>query len=297
MSRLQKKCLIATAGGHLLLILVLVFGSAFFVSRSKPDESQILTVIPANLIDAAFSSGVAGAQPPPPQPVQPVQPPTPVPPRPEPPPPKPPEPQPEPPKPTLVERVQEFFKPEPVKPAPDDLKNDEPELKTSKTEPKKIKVNLDPVVRKTTKTPDTSEAEARREAQRASEARARAFKSATSSISKNTSTATVVDMPGASTAAYASYKDALASIYYDAWTPPTDTSNDDAITKVRITIARDGTIISARIIGPSGDSRVDASVQRAIDRVKDVPPLPEGTKETERTVILNFNLKTKRMIG
>jgi hypothetical protein len=28
-----------------------------------------------------------------------------------------------------------------------------------------------------------------------------------------------------------------------------------------------------------------------------VPPLPEGSKENQRTVILNFNLKTKRMIG
>lgn len=300
MSRLQKKCLIATVGGHLLLILVLVFGSAFFVSHSKPDESQILTVIPANLIDAAFSSGVAGAQPPPPQPLQPPQPPTPVQPRPEPPQPKPPEPQPEPPQPkqTLVEKVQQFFKPEPVKPQPDDLKDDEPEPKPSKTKPKEIKVNLTKVTRTTTtKTSDTSEADERREAQRAADARARAFRSAASSISKNTSSSTVVDMPGASTAAYANYKDALASIYYDAWTPPDDTSNDDAITKVSITIARDGTVISARIVGRSGDARVDASVQRAIDRVKDVPPLPEGSKENQRTVILNFNLKTKRMIG
>ena len=92
MNRLQKKCLIATAGFHLLLILALVFGSAFFTEQDKPDETQTLTVIPANLIDAAFSSGVKGAQPPPPTPI--AQPPEPQPqpkpqPTPEPPQPKP----------------------------------------------------------------------------------------------------------------------------------------------------------------------------------------------------------------
>lgn len=290
MSRLQKKCLIATAGGHLLLVLIVVFGAAFFVSQPKVDESQILEIVSLNTTDLPFNQGVKGAQPPPPAPV-------PTPPQPVPQPPQPPQPQPEPPQKTLIEKVQEIFKPEPVKPQPDDLKADEPEPKPTKPAPKKIQVNLTKVTRTTTtKTTDTTEADERREAQRVRDQKAKAFSRAFSSISKNTSTATEVDMPGASTAAYSNFKDALATIYYNAWAPPDDTSNDDAITKVRITIARDGTILSARIIGPSGDSRVDASVQRAIDRVTSVPPLPEG-KESQRTVTLNFNLKTKRMTG
>jgi len=68
MNRLQKKCVIATAGIHLLLLLVLVFGSAFFSPRPKPDDTQLLDVIPSNLIDAAFNSGVRGATPPAPAP-------------------------------------------------------------------------------------------------------------------------------------------------------------------------------------------------------------------------------------
>ena len=64
MNRLQKKCLVATAGLHLLLVLVIVFGSAFFISHTKPDETQVLNVIPANLVDAAFNSGVKNATPP-----------------------------------------------------------------------------------------------------------------------------------------------------------------------------------------------------------------------------------------
>ena len=67
MNRLQKKCVIATAGVHLLLIVILFVGPAFFYSKPKADDMQVLDVIPANLIDAAFNSGVANATPPPPR--------------------------------------------------------------------------------------------------------------------------------------------------------------------------------------------------------------------------------------
>ena len=61
MNRLQKKCVIGTAGIHLLLIVILFVGPAFFYSKPKADDLQVLDVIPANLIDAAFNSGVANA--------------------------------------------------------------------------------------------------------------------------------------------------------------------------------------------------------------------------------------------
>ena len=67
MNRLQKKCVIATAGVHLLLIVILFVGPAFFYSKPKADDLQVLDVIPANLIDAPFNSGVANATPPPPR--------------------------------------------------------------------------------------------------------------------------------------------------------------------------------------------------------------------------------------
>jgi hypothetical protein len=63
MNRLQKKCVIALAGVHLLLIVILFVGPAFFYSRPKADDLQVLDVIPAHLIDAAFNSGVANAHP------------------------------------------------------------------------------------------------------------------------------------------------------------------------------------------------------------------------------------------
>ncbi|HZL80215.1 MAG TPA: TonB C-terminal domain-containing protein, partial [Candidatus Limnocylindrales bacterium] len=251
MNRLQKKCLIATAGFHLLLLVILLVGPGFFAAKPKPDDTQVLDVIPANLIDAAFSSGVKGAQPPPPTPI--VKPPEPQ-----------PQPTPEPPKPVV--------KPEPVKPPdpepvklpdklpPDDLK---PVVKPLTKPPEHIiKPDLKPIVRKTPpKDTDNSAAEAK-EQKRLRDQRIKAFQNAARSIKDNSSKSTIVDMPGESDSAYAPYKDAIGSIYYNAWTPPDDVANDDSNTKVSITIARDGTIISSRIITPSGDSRMDASVQR-----------------------------------
>jgi protein TonB len=290
MNRLQKKCLIATTGFHLLLILVLVFGSAFFVTHPKQDESQVLDVIPANLVDAAFSSGVKNAQAPaptPPQPPQQIE---------QPQPPEPVQPT-SPPKPEPVKESP----PEPEKPqklSPDDLKPLEPAEKPTKPAPKKIEVNLKPVVRNTPKaTTDTSQAEAASEAARDAKRRANAFARALTSISKNASSATTVEMPGNGSVSYANYASVVKSIYDAAWTQPNDAASDTANVKVSVTIARDGTVVSSRIKDRSGDTELDASVQRALDRVTFVAPFPDGAKENERTFVINFNLKAKRMLG
>ena len=117
MNRLQKKCLIATAGTHLLLIVALLC-SGFVTSKPKPDETPAVEVIPANVIEAAFSSGVKNAPKPPSKPPE-------I---------KPPEPQVQP-------------KPEPVKPAPKpepkpEVKPDPEPVKSEKPDP-----DLTPVVK------------------------------------------------------------------------------------------------------------------------------------------------------
>jgi TonB family protein len=297
MNRLEKKCLIATAGLHLLLVLVLLFGSAFFTHHEKPDDTQLLDVIPANLIDAAFNSGVKNAQPPAPTPPQPIQPPTPPqPPQPKPEPVKQPDPEPVKPAPSLVKQVEDFFKP--VPPKPEAVEPTEPE---PKPQPHKIKVNLNTVKRTVPKeTTDTSDADAAREAAkeaREAKKRAAAFAKALTSISKNASSATSVEMPGTGSVSYANYASVVKSVYERAWRAPDDAANDDAITRISVTIGSDGTVISSRILDPSGDSKVDASVQRTLDNVNFVAPFPDGAKEKEKTFIINFNLKAKRMLG
>ena len=122
-------------------------------------------------------------------------------------------------------------------------------------------------------------------------------RNAIQNLKKNFSPGTTVDMPGNSSgAAYANYRDVIVSIYYEAWTPPDNTDNDEANTRVSVTIANDGTVISARIVTPSGDANVDASIQRTLERVTFIAPFPKGAMEKERTYIINFNLKAKRML-
>ena len=289
MNRLQKKCLIATVGFHLLLVLTLLFGSAFFVSHQKPDETQLLDVIPANLIDAAFNSGVKAAQSPAPTPVVPPQPqPTPVPPQ-----PKAEVTPPTPPAPTLVQRVEKLFTPETPKLPPDDLTP-----KETVSKPKhEIKVDLTkPVVRNVSKASDTSEAAAREAANEARQ-RVKAIAAAARAIKENASSATTVEMPGTGSVSYANYASVVKSVYERAWRTPDDAANDEANTRVSVTIGSDGTVISSRILDPSGDAKVDASVQRTLDNVNFIAPFPDGAKEKEKTFIINFNLKQKRMLG
>ena len=276
MNRLQKKCVLATAGFHLLLLVFFFVGPAFFWAREKPDDTPVLEMIPANLVDTA-TIGVLGAQPPPapavvvshpqPQPTPPVPKPvvqiTPAP----------------LPTPTFTERVEKFFKPAPAKPAPAPVENPPHTPKvnltlTTRTVPKDKPAPAKP-------TPDNS----------------KAVNSAIRALRANLSSATEIAPVGNSSVAAANYAQVVKSIYEQAWTPPADTASDDANVKVRVTIASDGTVISAQILGPSGDTSVDTSVQNTLDRVQFIAPFPSGSADKERTYIINFNLKAKRLNG
>ena len=277
MNRTQKKCVLATAGIHLLLLVILFVGPAFFNPKPNFDNSQVLDVIPANLVDAQFNSGVKNAQQPAPAPVAVPQPPPPA--------PKPAV-QPAPaPSPSFVEKVEKMFKSEPAKPAPDLTRAEKPEKRAEKNSSHKIQINTQLVTRTASKTSSAKNSEAV------------ALRNAIQHLQKNFSPSTTIDLSGNSSAAYANYASVVKSIYEQAWQPPDDTASDDANTKVSVTIASDGTVISARIIAPSDDAGVNATVQRTLDRINFIAPFPKGAKEKQRTYIINFNLKAKRMLG
>ncbi|MGD0743750.1 MAG: TonB family protein [Verrucomicrobiota bacterium] len=273
MNRLQKKCAMVTVGIHLLLVVILIVGPGFFAPKPKADDLQILDVIPANLIDAAVNSGVRNAQPPPPAPV--VTPPVPTPPAPTPvvTPPAPPK----------------VVTPEPIK---EIVKALTPEPKP--VEKPKIQISTQLVTRTAPKNPTANPAD---DSRRQQQLRQQAFQNAIRSLRNNLASTMTIDMPGNSSVAYANYASVVKSVYEQAWVPPDNAQNDDANVKVTVTIARDGTVISARVLAPSGDTGVDVSVQRTLDRVTFIAPFPEGTTEKERTYFINFNLKAKRALG
>src|ERR1044071_1697266 len=57
MSRLQKKCFVASTGFHLLLVVILFVGVGFHSAPKQPENVQELHLIPDNLVDALVSGG------------------------------------------------------------------------------------------------------------------------------------------------------------------------------------------------------------------------------------------------
>lgn len=286
MNRLQKKCLVASVGTHLLLVVILFVGPALS-SRGKLDDLPVLDFVPAKLIDAPFyGGGTPNAKPPPPAP--------PAPPAPAPPPPPALQTPPAPPKaavktPAVAPNLEKTVVKQPgedVEPAP------KPKVQVSTKLVKRSGSSA------TTGSSGKSPAETRAAQQAAANQRADAVGGVIRSLRENLSSGTTVEIPpGPGGAAYANYAQAVKSVYTQAWIAPDDVTDDEATAKVSVTIARDGTVISARITIFSGSTPVDRSVQQTLNRVNFVAPFPEGAKEAERTFIINFNLKTKRLLG
>jgi TonB family protein len=302
MNPLQKKCVLATAGFHLLLLVILFLGPGFFNRQPPPDAFTTLKVIPANAVDAALNSGSTAATPapvtpPPPTPVV-TPPPEPT--------PTPTPPTPEPAKPVVTPDPAPQPDPAPAKPVEPDVPDKADDTPDPAPAPKPVKhydISLVPVVRTVPKkhvhdTTAEDEAAAEAKAERAEARRkAAAIARLTGSLEHNLTSSTDVTVPGPGSQSYANYGQIVKSIYENAWNPPDSADSDEASPKVKVVISRDGSVISAHIITPSGDKALDESVQRTLDRVTFIRPFPDGATENERTFIINFNLQAKRMLG
>jgi TonB family protein len=301
MDRLQKKCVIASGIMHGTLVVLLLVGPAFLGSESKPvDPKEIIDFIPAMTIDKAMTGGgnpnVTQVIPPPqmqPQPQPQLAPPQP---RPEPPQPKPvrqpePEPEPEPVKPKLPANA-----PKPVE--RDTPKNDPDSLEVSNKR-KAPQISLKPVTRKTSGS-NSSAAEERARERAAAERRARTYESALNNIRSGASSGGInipLRGPGGGGLPYAGFNQALVSTYMRAWLVPADAADSSGKVVAVITLRRDGSVISARVERRSGNSELDQSVQRALDKVSYVAPFPDSVKDSQKTFWLEFDPKAKRMMG
>src|SRR6266576_3758748 len=262
MNRLQKKCFIASKGFHLLLGLVLLVGTGFLSSRKPPEDRPPSRFIPAKTIDELFSNPGAGSPAPQSQPPAPL-----------------PQPQPQP----------QVRTPEPPKPI-----SQKAELADSKAGKKLPDVSLTPVTRpknnqtpkqRPTKADAQSDASADKAKQIASAAR-----NAAKDLRGRLSSATVIEMSegGGTGVSYANFLDSLKKIYSDAWIVPDGVTDDEATAKASVTIARDGRVVSWKIIRSSGNSLADGSVEMALRRVTVAVPLPDSSKEDQRTVTIFF---------
>ena len=99
--------------------------------------------------------------------------------------------------------------------------------------------------------------------------------------------------PGGGGVPYANFLDGVRKDYTDAWIVPEGVTDDQATAIASVTIQRDGTVLEAHILTPSGNALADQSVEAVLRRVKRTVPLPDGAKENQRTVKIKFNVKAK----
>jgi TonB family protein len=302
MTRLQKKCMVFSLGLHSLLAVILV-ASAGFGTAPPPQDLQVLTMIPANIVDKAGSGGgtpvVNLIQP---QTVRPAAQPA---------------PQPQPVQPEKVEHVEhvqaptppqrkEVTRPPPEPDEPKDLTMDS-KLKAPRPSPKhEIRVSYTPINAKTTsrKKPlkDTAAAtetytSARAEARRLKEIESSLAELA-SGVRNSGSPNTIVDVQGIGGGpAFAGYRNVVFTYYYRAWVTPDGSSSRLASADAKVTIARDGSIVSAELVRSSDDRALDKSVERALRAVTKLPPFPPEAQDEQRTFVIRFSLDAKELAG
>lgn len=268
MNRTQQKCLLASAALHLLLLALLVVGPGFRRSERFEESRPLIDFVPLKTIDEALAGG-GSPQAPPPQPVAP------------------PPPAPQPP------ASRPVAQPSPA-PAPKPVRDPESfEIKPATRPPRDIQLN--PVVRKPESSRPAPSAIRDRRAELAQAAQAAAQR-----LQQSLSTATTtVELrgPGGGGVPYANFLDAVKKVYSDAWVVPDGLTDEEATATASVTIARDGTVVSAQLIRSSGNPLLDASVESVLRRVRYVVPLPENAREDQRTVTIRFNLKAKRSFG
>ncbi len=330
MDRMQKKCLMASASLHGFLVLLLVFGSAFFVAKRKDIPEHKLQFVPSKLIESALAGGGGNPniartddvqQGSPDAPRQLVNPPA-LQPKPPQAAPTPPAPDPAPPEPTPEPRRTEpkvaapkvAPKPASKKPEPKPIETAKPKL-TDKPEPARPRIDLSklkPVTRTSDdKRKSEAEEEAREQARQrntaiasanaARQALAKKFGSAANDLQRGFENGTKVEVGGPGGEAYANYSAFVQAAYQDAWKGQIkllrDLSDDDSVAVVRVLVSRDGRVVDARILERSPNSVMNRAVQRALDAVRQLPPFPPHITESERPFTIEFNLKTNRLNG
>ncbi|GDY18864.1 hypothetical protein LBMAG56_02090 [Verrucomicrobiota bacterium] len=306
MNPLQKKCLLASGGLHGLLLCSVLFGAAF---RSR---DKVEVVRPAEFISAANIESLLRTKtgtPPLPRPpvpqveVKPVVDPLPAPPTPKPPlaEVKPPKPAPTPDSPPVTKKISpvpvkltEVVRPVPgAETIPIASAGTKPSVKVS-LENLKVRGGEKSATKPATKL-DTGHLAQAHQVQHPAVGR---VSDVLANLQRNLAHSTAVGTSdGASNEATADYGLLVVALYQAAWIVPQDVADSGIVAQATVTIGRDGRVTDARLTKSSGKAALDKSIQSALRGVKVVAPFPPADKEKERTFIIDFNLKAKRLLG
>lgn len=291
MDRWQKQGLAVSSALHALLVAMLMLGPAFVPANRRQPDLPILEFVPLRLVDEPIQGGGQPQAQPPPPPAPPPQT------QPAPPTPQPPVPRQEPTPPP--ERSPAPTPPPPPAPKPESVPRPDASAKPRRLP--EISTQLVTRPRPALAANAARQAErddSRRQAEARARARQEAIQQALGRLSELATSSTEVAVPGPGGEAFANYAQYVKTVYTRAWLVPPDLDVDDASVTASVTIARDGTVISARIVRGSGHPGVDASVQRTLDRVRTIGrEFPAGAKEDRRTFTIIFNLRAKRLTG
>ncbi|MSU21888.1 MAG: hypothetical protein EXS30_10895 [Pedosphaera sp.] len=312
MNRTEKKCFYTSAATHFTLLTLLFLSPALVLTKRSDLSRPVLTFLPSITTDMmAVGGGNPSVQQPPAKAAAPL---------PEPTPPAPIQPNQEseakPESPVPPNALKSEPVPSPVKPAPKTaFAPPKPEKSTPDISPTKIAVEkpsrkIEPSfteskgASKPSKTNNSSFKAAEAKARSDAAAKARAWQQAYASqvqrlgnqLTEGLSNGTSIEIPGPGGAAYANYGLVIEAIYSQAWIPPSDLNDDGAKVIARVVIRKDGQVIAAQITLPSKHRNLNKTVERALER-KPMPPFPNGAKDNERTFIIEFDLKTKRLSG
>lgn len=257
MNRYRLKCMVGSLTGHLILLILLLVSPAFMRPQEKPmPDLPPIDYVPDRLVDQALYV------------------------------PPPPEPQPEITEPPPEENKTPVIEEPPPEPEPVPEKKPEPKPVPKEPEKPKWQPNKDIKVsaRKFT-SPQKSRVK------QTNPARQKQFDEAINSLRRGLSSRTEISY-SFSGVAYANYAQEVLRRYREAWVPPSGNDVVEGMVQIEVVIRKDGVVLQSRIIKPSGQAPLNASVRRALDQVKTIAPFPAGAKENERTYKIKLYLET-----
>ena len=278
MNRLQKHCVLVSTGLHLLLLVALLFGSGF---RSKQPERPDIksfhmmssSVMESLLDDPADAAGKQEPEPviktpvaePPPEEIK----------------------EPETPKAEPAPRPEPVVKPRP-KPEPTKVPAISKRIEKPKPKPAKPVIKVSRIYKSNTNRRKPSAKNQQPRVPRPSVPQV-TLNQNLNKVGGGSRLKGVTTISGSSLGKYGLL---VQSAYDRQWRQPNGISSRDLTVKVKVIVAKDGSIQSAKISQSSGISAMDQSIERAIQMVQRITEAPpKGASLSNRTFILNFNLK------